>query len=129
MFVAERRERGVSIGPRVALDAAADAVQIEVEGSEFEVGCEDFADPSDIEDERGFARQAGAALAAQFTSEIAALQRMYVLLQEGEIELQDMVEEAHRLDAGGLGAAEDPLDVLGRVIEIPGLAVDRLPVA
>src|SRR5271166_7018709 len=87
----DRRQRGVGIGPRVAFDAAADAVQIEVEGGELDVGLEDFADPPDIEHKRVFARQAGAALAAQFAAEIAALQRMHVLLQEGKIELRDMV--------------------------------------
>ena len=87
----DRRQRGVGIGPRIAFDAAADAVQMEVEGGELNVGLEDLADPPWIEDGRVFARQASAALAAQFAAEIAALQRMHVLLQKGEIELQDVV--------------------------------------
>jgi hypothetical protein len=44
------------------------------------MGCEDFANPPDIEDRRVFARRAGPTLAAQFASEIAALQWMHVLL-------------------------------------------------
>ena len=101
----------------------------EVEGGEPDVGSEDFADPPWIEDGRVLARRAGPSLAPQFAPEVTALQRMHVLLQEGKIELQDMVHETHRLDAGGLGAPEDRLDVLGRIIEIPGPAIDFLPVA
>src|ERR1700756_5582986 len=87
----EGRQCRVGVWMRVALDAAADAVQIEIKGGELDLGLEDFADPPDIEDERVFARQTGAALAPQFAPEIAALQRMHIFLQEGEIELQDMV--------------------------------------
>jgi hypothetical protein len=111
----DRRQRWVAVGARVAFDAAADAVQIEVEDGELDVGLEDLADPPWIEDGRVFARQAGAAFPAQFAPEIAALQRMHVLLQEGEVELQDVVQQTHRLYPGGLGAPEDRLDVLGRV--------------
>jgi len=103
-------------------------VQINVEGDELCMGRDDLADPTRVEDERGFAQQTGAALAPQFAPEIAALQRMHILLQKGEIELQDVVQQAHRLDAGGLGALKDRLDVLGRVVEVPGAAIDFLPI-
>jgi hypothetical protein len=59
----------VDEGARVAFDAAADAVQIE--GGELELGCKDFADAPDREDQRVFARQAGAMLAAQLAAGIA----------------------------------------------------------
>jgi hypothetical protein len=52
----------------------------EIEGGQLDMGCEDFANPPDIEDRRVFARRAGPTLAAQFASEIAALQWMHVLL-------------------------------------------------
>ena len=80
-----RRQRVVGVGRRVTFDAAADAMQIEVEGGELDVGCENLPDPPDKEDQRVFGRQTGAA------PEIAAPQRMHVFLQEGEIELQDMI--------------------------------------
>jgi hypothetical protein len=87
----DRRQSWVAVGARVAFDAAADAVQVEVEDGELNVGLEDLADPPWIEDGRFFARQARAALAAQFAAEIAALQRMHVLLQKGEIELEYVI--------------------------------------
>jgi hypothetical protein len=40
-----RCERRVAVGVRVAFDPAPDAVQIEVEGGELDVGLDDFADP------------------------------------------------------------------------------------
>jgi hypothetical protein len=55
------------------------------------VGFDDFPDSQRVENQRGFARQAGAALVAQFAPKIAALQWMHVLLQEREIELQNML--------------------------------------
>ena len=66
-------------------------MQVEVEGSELRIGRDDLADPPGIERERSLARQAGAALAAQFASQIFALQRVHILLQKGEIELQYVV--------------------------------------
>ena len=93
------------------------------------MGFQHLPDPPRIKDERVLARQAGAALAAQLAAEISALQRMHVFLNEGEVELQDMVQEPHRLYAGGLGAAEDRLDMLCRIIQVPGIAIDALPVA
>jgi hypothetical protein len=48
----------------------------------------------------------------------------HVLLQEGEIELQNVVRYTHRVDDGGLGLSKDRLDMLGRVIEIPRPAID-----
>jgi hypothetical protein len=44
----DRGERSIGVGARVAFDAAADAVQIDVERREPEVGCEDFAAPPRI---------------------------------------------------------------------------------
>src|SRR6516162_2435444 len=85
------RQCRVGVGARVAFDAAADAVQVEVKGGKLRMGRDDLADPPRIEYQRVFARQAGAALAPQFAPKIAALQRMHVLLQEGEIELQDVI--------------------------------------
>src|SRR6516225_837900 len=114
LLAVDRRERRVSIGAQVAFDAAADAVQIEVEAGELDVGCENLADPTRVKDQRVFARQARAALAAQFAPEIAALQWMHIFLQKGEVELQDVVQQTYRFDAGGLGAPENRLDVLGR---------------
>jgi hypothetical protein len=58
-FVVDRRERSVRIGVGIALDPPTDAVQVEVEGGELGVGREGFADPPDIKNQRGFARQAG----------------------------------------------------------------------
>jgi len=87
----DRRQSWVAVGARVALGAAADAVQIEVEGGELRMGRDDLADSTRVEDQRGLAWQTGAALPAQFAPEIAALQRMHVFLQEGKVKLQDMV--------------------------------------
>ena len=87
------RQSGVGVGTGIALDAAADAVQVEVKGGELDVGCENFAEPPRIKNNGVRARQTRSALAAQFATEIPALQRMHVLLQEGEIELQDVVQE------------------------------------
>ena len=46
-------------------------MQIKVEGGELDVGLDDFVDPPDIKRERGFARHAGTALAAQLSAEAA----------------------------------------------------------
>src|SRR6266566_2667081 len=54
----DRRERSVGVGARISFDAAADAVQVEVEGGELEVGREDFTDPSRIKSEQVFTWQA-----------------------------------------------------------------------
>ena len=51
-------------------------MQIEIEAGELEVSFDNLADPARVEDQRGFARQAGAALAPQFAPEVAALQPM-----------------------------------------------------
>src|SRR5262249_33267733 len=112
-FTLRWAQRDIDIGGLVSFDAAADAVQIKVEGGGLGVGLDDFADPARVKQQRVFARQDAAALPAQFAAEIAALQRMHLFLNEGEVELQDVVQEAHRLDAGGLGAAKDRLDVVG----------------
>ena len=54
----------------------------DIEGGELDVGLEDFANPRDIKDERVLKRQAGAALAPQIATEIAALQWMHVLCRK-----------------------------------------------
>ena len=92
--VGQRGERGVGVGARVALDSAADLVQVEVEAGESSVGGDDFADPARVEDDRVFARHSGPAVAADLAAKITALQRMHVFLNEGEVELQDMVRGA-----------------------------------
>lgn len=97
----------------VALDTAADAVQVEVEDGELGVSLDDFVDPARVKQQRVFAGQRAAALPAQFAAEIAALQWVDPFLNKREVKLQDVVQKAHRLDAGGLGAAEDRFDVVG----------------
>src|ERR1700741_5179270 len=86
-FAIDWRQRRVGVRARVALHAAADAVQVEVESCEFYVGFEDFPGSPRVKDERGFARQAGSALSPQFAAKIAALQGVHVVLNEGEVEL------------------------------------------
>ena len=64
-FGIEGRERAISVGAGIAFDAAADAVQPKIKDGQFGVGFSGSPDPPRVEDERVFARQAGAALAAQ----------------------------------------------------------------
>ena len=72
---------------RVAFDAAANAVQVDVEGGELNVGLDDFADAPRIEEKRVFARLAATALAPQFAANITALEGVNSFLNECEIEL------------------------------------------
>ena len=120
-------QRRVVIRRRVAFDLFAQPVQEPVIGDQLAVRLGDFPDTARIEDQRVFARQAGAALRADLAPEKAALQRVHLLLLEDEIELQDVVQQPHRLHAGSLGAAEHALDMLGRVIEVERLAIEFLP--
>jgi hypothetical protein len=68
-------QRRVDIGQRVAFDLFADAVQGQVERDQPEMRVRDFPDPARIEEKRVFARQPGAALAAERASGRASLRR------------------------------------------------------
>ena len=55
LFGFEWCQCAVDVGAGIAFDAAADAVQLEVEGGELGVGFDDFTDTPDVEDEGVFA--------------------------------------------------------------------------
>ena len=72
-------------------------------------------------------RQAGAAIESIPAAEHPALQRMHLLeLGAARKDEQELGKMRHA-DIEHGGAAQDGLDMLGRVIDLPGVAIDAFP--
>jgi hypothetical protein len=112
-----RQQCRVAVGRDIALDAATDAVETEIEGGELGVGLDDF--PAAASRRRAGSRAAGCCAGG------GAICGGNSRLAGGACSPQDVVQEAHRLDARGLGAAGTPRQLAVKTASRQGASTQR----
>lgn len=80
-----------------------------------------FAEIPRIKNKWVFQRQPGAAIASEFKANHARFERMHTFIFGGHVKPDERPQRGLRAaEPYGRGATQDRLDVLGRVIGIPG---------
>ena len=127
-LLGHRRERVVRIelGVRVGLDLADDALQMEPSLADDRQLARDIRRVARVERDRQLKRQIGAAVTAVFDAEEAPLQGMHVFDRHGTREPEQHGHQRTEVDAAGIGAADDRLEVVVGVVDVPRRS-DRCP--